>query len=45
MDKWATSILPSRHFGHIVLTTSVGVIDHDDARQRNVGGKILGYFY
>ena len=45
IDKWTNSILPSRHFGHIILTTSVGIMDHNDARERNVGGKILGYFF
>ena len=45
LDKWCNSILPSRHFGHIILTTSVGILDHNDARARNVGGKILGFFF
>ena len=45
LDKWCNAILPSRHFGHIILTTSVGIMDHDEARQRGVGGKILGFFF
>jgi len=45
IEKWVTSLLPSRHFGHIILTTSVGIIDHEDARERKVGGKVLGFFY
>ena len=32
-------------FGHIVLTTSAGIMDHDEARRKNVGGKVLGFFY
>ncbi|KAL3681593.1 hypothetical protein R1sor_024549 [Riccia sorocarpa] len=31
-------------FGHIVLTTSAGIMDHDEARRKNVGGKVLGFF-
>lgn len=45
IEKWVTNLLPSRHFGHIILTTSVGIIDHEEARSRHVGGKILGFFY
>jgi small subunit ribosomal protein S15Ae len=27
------------------LTTSAGIMDHDEARRKNVGGKVLGFFY
>jgi small subunit ribosomal protein S15Ae len=26
-------------------TTSSGILDHDEARRKNVGGKLLGYVY
>lgn len=32
-------------FGYIVLTTSAGIMDHEEARRNNVGGKVLGFFY
>jgi len=44
-ESWVTRFLPSRLFGHLVLLTSSGIIDHDEARKLHVGGKILGYFY
>ena len=44
-DKWEDNLLPSRHFGAIVLTTSYGIMDNQEARARNTGGKILGFFY
>lgn len=44
-EKWTSSLLPSRQFGYIVLTTSYGVMDHEEAKRRNTGGKILGFFY
>jgi small subunit ribosomal protein S15Ae len=28
-----------------VKTTSSGILDHEEARRKNVGGKILGYIY
>merc|ERR1712018_890976 len=31
IDKWTTNLLPSRQFGYVVLTTSDGIIDHEEA--------------
>lgn len=45
MEKWVSSLLPSRRFGHIVLTTAYGIMDHEEARKKHTGGKILGFFY
>ncbi|XP_003385490.1 PREDICTED: 40S ribosomal protein S15a [Amphimedon queenslandica] len=45
MEKWASNLLPSRQFGFIVLTTSLGIMDHEEARRKHTGGKILGFFY
>lgn len=45
IEKWISSLLPSRQFGHIVLTTSAGIMDHEEARRKHTGGKILGFFY
>eukprot|EP00825_Cyclidium_porcatum_P038320 TRINITY_DN441_c0_g1_i3.p2 TRINITY_DN441_c0_g1~~TRINITY_DN441_c0_g1_i3.p2 ORF type:complete len:116 (-),score=15.60 TRINITY_DN441_c0_g1_i3:111-458(-) len=44
-EKWTNNILPSRQFGHLVLTTTYGILTHDEARQRHTGGKIVGFFY
>ena len=45
LEQWASDLLPSRHFGFIVLTTSYGIMDHAEARRKHTGGKILGFFY
>lgn len=45
LDKWIENLLPSRQFGHLVLTTSMGIMDHEEARRKHTGGKILGFFY
>ncbi|XLT05653.1 hypothetical protein HN51_044402 [Arachis hypogaea] len=29
-------------FGYIVLTTSAGIMDHEEARRKDAGGKVLG---
>lgn len=45
INKWITNLLPSRQFGHVVLTTTYGIMDHDEARRKKTGGKVLGFFY
>jgi small subunit ribosomal protein S15Ae len=45
IEKWVSYLLPSRGIGIVVLTTSSGILDHEEARRKNVGGKVLGYVY
>ena len=45
IEDWIGRLLPSRQFGMIVLTTSAGIMDHEEARRKKVGGKVLGFFY
>ncbi|KAK8544977.1 hypothetical protein V6N13_066287 [Hibiscus sabdariffa] len=41
IEGWTARLLPSRQFGYIVLTTSAGIMDHEEARRKNVGGKFF----
>lgn len=45
LEKWVVKLLPSRQFGYIILTTSSGIMDHEEARRKHVSGKIIGFFY
>ncbi|KAM4795137.1 small ribosomal subunit protein uS8-like [Rhinophrynus dorsalis] len=45
LEKWQNNLLPSRQFGYIVLTTSAGIKDHEEARQKHRGDKILGFVF
>eukprot|EP01010_Urceolus_cornutus_P002011 NODE_2597_length_502_cov_309.757174_g2063_i0.p1 GENE.NODE_2597_length_502_cov_309.757174_g2063_i0~~NODE_2597_length_502_cov_309.757174_g2063_i0.p1 ORF type:complete len:131 (-),score=32.46 NODE_2597_length_502_cov_309.757174_g2063_i0:42-434(-) len=45
IEKWVNNLLPSRQFGFLVITTSKGIMDHEEARKKHLGGKILGFFY
>ena len=45
IEKWTNNLLPSRQFGFIVMTTSGGIMDHEEARRKHLGGKILGFFF
>lgn len=40
-----TCLFLMAQFGHIVLTTTFGIMDHEEARRKHTGGKILGFFY
>merc|ERR1712187_747214 len=45
IEQLASNLLPSRQFGHVVLTTPYGIMDHEEARRKNTGGKIVGFFF
>ncbi|CAH8389266.1 unnamed protein product [Eruca vesicaria subsp. sativa] len=32
-------------WGYVVVTTPDGILDHEEAIKRNVGGQVLGFFY
>ncbi|MFB6182850.1 MAG: 30S ribosomal protein S8 [Candidatus Nanohaloarchaea archaeon] len=44
-EKWAKRYLPARGFGNILVTTSHGVMTHEEAAEKGIGGKLLGYVY
>ncbi|KAM3179529.1 40S ribosomal protein S15a-1 [Hymenolepis weldensis] len=35
-ENWTRNLLPSRQFGYLVLTTSAGMMDHEEARKKHV---------
>ena len=45
IEQIASNLLPSRQFGFFVLSTNAGIMDHEEARTRHLGGKIVGYFF
>ncbi|CAK0797079.1 unnamed protein product [Prorocentrum cordatum] len=45
IEQIASDLLPSRQFGHVVLTTPYGIMDQEEARRKHTGGKILGFFF
>jgi small subunit ribosomal protein S15Ae len=45
IEKWIVNLLPSRQFGHVLLSTTYGIMTHEEARRKKTGGKILGFFY
>ena len=45
IEQWVVNLLPARQFGHIILTTSYGIMDHEEAKRKHTGGKVIGFFY
>jgi len=45
LEYWETQFLPGKTFGILILTTSRGVLTHEQARRQGVGGELLGYVY
>ncbi|MBI4983278.1 30S ribosomal protein S8 [Candidatus Woesearchaeota archaeon] len=44
-EKWEKRYLPSKDFGVIVVSTSLGIMTHYQAKDKKVGGKLLAYCY
>jgi small subunit ribosomal protein S8 len=45
LEYWETRYLPAKNFGLLILTTSQGVLTHEQARQAGIGGELLGFVY
>ena len=42
---WEERFLPAKDFGILILTTPQGVMDHKEAKEKGLGGKLLAYVY
>ncbi|HVY01435.1 MAG TPA: 30S ribosomal protein S8 [Candidatus Nanoarchaeia archaeon] len=45
IEKFASRYLPARDLGIIIISTSQGIMTHQTAIEKNVGGSILAYMY
>lgn len=45
IKEWARQFLPSYALGYLIMTTSEGVMTHQEAQERNIGGKLIAYVY
>src|SRR5208337_4226572 len=45
MEYWEKQYLPGKNFGILMLSTSRGVMSHEQARKEGIGGELLGYVY
>jgi small subunit ribosomal protein S8 len=45
MEYWEKQYLPGKNFGILMISTSRGVLSHEQARKEGIGGELLGYVY
>ena len=45
IDKYLRRYLPSRNFGSLIISTSKGLMSHQEAVINNLGGSVIAYFY
>ena len=44
-ENWEKAYLPARDVGIMVVSTPLGVVAHKEAKQKNVGGRLLAFVY
>ena len=45
IDKYVRRYLPARGIGMIVISTSIGLVTHQTALEKHIGGSVVAYFY
>lgn len=45
IDKYVRRYLPARDMGSLIISTSKGLMTHQTAIEKNIGGSIVAYFY
>lgn len=44
-EKWEKRFLPAREFGVLILSTTKGLMTHEEAKKQHLGGKLLAYVF
>ncbi|NQU98359.1 30S ribosomal protein S8 [Candidatus Woesearchaeota archaeon] len=44
-EKFEKRYLPAKDFGIIILSTNEGLLTHKEAKEKNIGGKLIAYCY
>jgi ribosomal protein S8 len=45
IEKYTLRYLPAKNIGTIIVSTSSGIMAHQTAQEKNLGGSLLAYFY
>jgi len=45
IDKYVRRYLPARNLGVLIISTSQGLMTHQTAIAKNLGGSVIAYFY
>ncbi|MCD6402878.1 MAG: 30S ribosomal protein S8 [Candidatus Aenigmarchaeota archaeon] len=44
-ERWEKRYLPAAGFGILILTTDKGVMSHEEAKKKKIGGRLLAFVY
>lgn len=44
-EKFEKRFLPAKNFGIIIVTTSKGLMTHNEAKEKKIGGKLVAFCY
>jgi small subunit ribosomal protein S8 len=45
LEKYVRRYLPARNFGMLIISTNQGLMTHEEAYEKKLGGSIIAYFY
>jgi small subunit ribosomal protein S8 len=45
IEKYIRRFLPARNFGYVIVSTSKGLMTHQEAQESKIGGSLIAYFY
>ena len=45
IEKYEKRYLPAKNFGIIIISTSQGLMTHQTAIDKNIGGSLIAYIY
>ena len=44
-EKWEKRYLPAKDFGILIISTPKGIMIHEEAKKKGLGGQLLAYCY
>lgn len=44
-EKYEKRYLPAKGFGILIVSTNKGIMTHNEAKEKNLGGRLLAYCY
>ena len=45
IEKYVRRYLPARNFGTMIISTNKGLMTHEEAQEKGIGGGLIAYFY
>lgn len=45
IDSYVRRYLPAKDFGFVIMSTNKGLMNHNEAKEKNIGGCLIAYVY